>query len=495
MWAVGLFMDGVVLPRTFGAVVSRAAILVELFAVLTAVVIFFYVRYAPRSAQSKTDAGLWLMVLNAFFVAVVETWASDASNVMVGQLSWIAIVILLSAMILPSTPRKMAGAALVAASMGPLGVCFAHLRGVPVPSVVTTLVMYTPNYTCAIAAILPSVMFQRLGRRLREARELGNYELVEQLGQGGMGEVWRARHRLLARHAAVKLVRPEVLGAGSESDMKLLLRRFEREAQATAALNSQHSIRLFDFGATDDGSFYYVMELLTGRDLESLVRQFGPLPAERAMYLLRQVCHSLAEAHERGLIHRDVKPANIYVCRMGLDYDFVKVLDFGLVKFNEAHISQTEAETLMTAAHTTMGTPAYMAPEVILGHTAIDSRADVYAVGCVAYFLLTGQLVFQGNTPMEALVAHVHTPPAPPSQRAEFRIPRQIDAIVLACLEKDPDSRPRDAAAILRMIDDCGTDEWSNAKAREWWQSHLPELTGPLTFIDDQSERPRAASI
>ena len=187
---------------------------------------------------------------------------------------------------------------------------------------------------------MPSIMFQRLGRRLREARELGSYELVEQLGAGRHGRsLARAppparppcRHQAGAPRGARR--------RHASEQARLLLRRFEREAQATAQLSSAHSIRLFDFGSTDDGSFYYVMELLTGRDLESLVREFGPIPADRAMFLLRQVCHSLAEAHERGLIHRDMKPANIYVCRMGLDYDFVKVLDFGLVKFNEAHES------------------------------------------------------------------------------------------------------------------------------------------------------------
>ena len=458
MWAVGLLMDRVVLPRVFNATAPRAVIVVETLAILTAAAMFVYVRYAPRSAQTKTDAGLWLMVLNAAFVAAIETERRTESSMRGGEVSWIAVVILLSAAILPSTPRKMAVAAFVAASMGPLGVWIAHLRGVPVPSVLGTLVLYTPNYTCAVAAILPSVWFQRLGRRLREARELGNYELLEPLGQGGMGEVWRARHRLLARHAAVKLVRADVLGASGEPSTQLTLHRFEREAQATAALSSPHSIRLFDFGATDDGSFYYVMELLTGRDLESLVRQFGPVQPERAKYLLQQVCHSLAEAHERGLIHRDVKPANIYACRMGLDYDFVKVLDFGLVKFDDAHHGQTEAATvMMTSVHTTLGTPGYMAPEVILGSGAVDARADVYAVGCVAYFLLTGQTVFQGSTPMEMLVAHVHTPPMPPSQRG-FRIPAEIDASVLRCLEKDPDRRPEDATALLRMIDDWTTD-------------------------------------
>jgi eukaryotic-like serine/threonine-protein kinase len=227
------------------------------------------------------------------------------------------------------------------------------------------------------------------------------------------------------------------------------------------------------------------MELLTGRDLESLVRQFGPVQPERAKYLLQQVCHTLAEAHERGLIHRDVKPANIYACRMGLDYDFVKVLDFGLVKFDAAHHVQAKVQTvMMTGVHTTLGTPGYMAPEVILGNGAVDARADVYAVGCVAYFLLTGQPVFQGSTPMEMLVAHVHTPPMPPSQRGGLRVPPEIDASVLPCLEKDPDRRPEDATALLRMIDDWTTDVWSTASARDWWQRHLHELTGRLASID-----------
>jgi serine/threonine-protein kinase len=210
-----------------------------------------------------------------------------------------------------------------------------------VPGIGATLALSMPNYISALVATVPSQVFHSLGRKLREAQALGSYQLVELLGRGGMGEVWQAKHRWLARHAAIKLVRPEVLGAGAGADATMVLRRFEREAQATASLNSPHSIRLFDFGVTDEGSFYYVMELLTGRNLESLVRDFGPLSADRAVYLLRQVCHSLAEAHARGLVHRDIKPANIYVCRMALDFDFVKVLDFGLVKLRRGDTMDT----------------------------------------------------------------------------------------------------------------------------------------------------------
>jgi serine/threonine-protein kinase len=317
-----------------------------------------------------------------------------------------------------------------------------------------------------------------MGRRLREAQQMGSYQLIELLGQGGMGEVWRARHRLLARSAAIKLVRPELMGAHNETDARAILRRFEREAQATAALSSPHTIDLFDYGMTDEGTFYYVMELLVGRDLESLVREFGPLPADRVMFLLRQVCHSLADAHARNLVHRDIKPANIYVCRMGLEYDFVKVLDFGLVKSSDRSM---RTPSMMTVEHKTTGTPAYMAPEIILGDVEVDRRADVYALGCVAYFLLTGQLVFEADSTMKMLLQHVNAVPVPPSQRTELRIPRELDDLVLACLEKDPNKRPQNAEELLRLAKQCNTCEcWGYDEARVWWQGHLPELTKPL---------------
>ena len=218
------------------------------------------------------------------------------------------------------------------------------------------------------------------------------------------------------------------------------------------------------------------------------MREFGPLPADRAIYLLRQVCHSLADAHARGLVHRDIKPANIYVCRMGLDYDFVKVLDFGLVKFNDK--SAPMQQTLLTADHTTTGTPAFMAPEIILGESDVDRRADVYALGCVAYYLLTGQLVFEADTPMKMFLQHVQTPPMPPSQRTELQIPRELDELVLACLEKDPNRRPQDAeqlfemACQLRIAARSGT----TTRPRHWWETHLLELTGPLTLTDQRPE-------
>jgi serine/threonine-protein kinase len=419
------------------------------------------------------------MLLNAVFISALELAHHDRLGAAVGHPSWIAILILAAAMIMPSSPRRTLIASLIAAAMGPIGVLIMYLVGQPVPPLGTVLVVYLPNFIWAVVATLPAAMFQRMGRQIKEARALGSYELVEQLGAGGMGAVWRARHRMLARDAAVKLVRPEAMG-DTESSAQAQLRRFEREAQSTALLQSEHSIRLFDFGATEDGSFYYVMELLDGRDLESFVKEFGPLPPERAMYLLRQVCHSLAEAHARGMVHRDIKPANIFLCRMGLDFDFVKVLDFGLVQTRKPDPSTAATETVITAQQL-IGTPAYMAPELILGRPDVDRRADVYAIGCVAFYLLTGTRVFQEGNQMQMLIDHVHAQPVPPSSRLGSPLPREVDVFVLDCLRKDPAARPCDAGELLERIGQYNlASRWSNLHARTWWQARLPELAAPL---------------
>ena len=489
LWFIGLLMDAVIVPATFGAQIPPLPVAVEILAIIISAVMFVYMKYSDHAPQTKNDVALAYMILSALGVAMINTHSGQALAASIGNLSWITIIILVSSMIIASTPRRILVASLIAASMDPLGVWIAHLRGFPVPSLLGTMVVSIPNYVCAFVAVLPSSVLRQVGRRLNEARAMGSYRLTELLGRGGMGEVWRAEHRLLASTAAIKLVRPEVLGASNDADVKLALRRFEREARATAALSSPHTIRLFDFGTTSDGAFYYVMELLSGRDLESLVREFGPLPAERVVYLLRQVCHSLADAHARGLVHRDIKPANIYVCRMGLDYDFIKVLDFGLVKFKG-----TVDQTLVTADHSTSGTPAYMAPEVILGNGDVDRRADVYALGCVAYFLLTGQLVFEADTPIKMLMHHVQTPPTPPSARTELPIPRELDELVLACLEKDPAKRPADASQLYGLACGCQTSlQWSSAAAKSWWEYNLSDLTGPLTINEPPQEAARNA--
>jgi serine/threonine-protein kinase len=274
---------------------------------------------------------------------------------------------------------------------------------------------------------------------------------------------------MLARPAAIKLIRPSVGGDARAGVSEEAVRRFEREAQVIARLRSPHTVELFDFGVAADGAFYYVMELLDGLDADSLLRRFGPTPPERAIYLLRQVCHSLSEAQSCGLVHRDIKPANIFLCRYGEEYDFVKVLDFGIVR----EVRDPAATSLVqTRGNAVRGTPAFMAPEQAMG-TDLDGRADIYATGCVAYWLLTGQFVFTAETPMGLLLQHAQAPPTPPSARTDLPIPTALDDLVLSCLAKDPAKRPQSARELsLRLAEVPGASAWTQDRARDWWVTH-----------------------
>jgi serine/threonine-protein kinase len=294
-----------------------------------------------------------------------------------------------------------------------------------------------------------------------------------------MGEVWRARHRLLARPAAIKLIRSDLLGS-SDRTREAAVRRFEREARATAALRSIHTIDVYDFGVTEAGEFYYVMELLDGISLERFVQRFGPMEPARVVFVLRQVCHSLDEAHARNLIHRDIKPANIFLCRLGPDDDFVKVLDFGLVKYVQA-----APGSMLTGENETAGTPAYMAPEIALGSAVLDGRADIYSLGCVAYYLLTGGPVFSHRVALAAALAHVQEDPVPPSQRSEHEIPPALEALILQCLAKDPAERPGSASELGdRLAATAPPGAWTNQMAHRWWELHNPHPQ-PLAEHDD----------
>ena len=306
---------------------------------------------------------------------------------------------------------------------------------------------------------------------LDERLAVGSYRLIAPLGSGGMGEVWRARHRLLARPAAVKLIRyQEEPGPAREQ----LMRRFQREAQVTARLRSPHTVQLFDFGVDDSGSFYYVMELLDGLDLHQIVKRFGPQPAERVVMLLRQACRSLAEAHGHGLVHRDIKPANLFVTRLGCEYDYLKVLDFGIVKDQPAAGSEP---TLLSAQGLLPGTPAFMAPELVFSETGVDGRADLYSLACAAYWALTGQLLFEAGNVAQMIVHHAQTRPVPPSQVTELPIPRQLEAILMTCLEKDPANRVPSALELdaqLARVPSAGS--WTTERAQEWWSLNAPEV-------------------
>jgi serine/threonine-protein kinase len=268
----------------------------------------------------------------------------------------------------------------------------------------------------------------------------------------------------------VKLIRH---GTNTGEAREQLVRRFQREAQVTAGLRSPHTVQLYDFGVNDSGSFYYVMELLDGLDLHRLITRFGPQPAERVILMLRQACRSLAEAHEHGLVHRDIKPANLFVARLGSEYDYLKVLDFGIVKDQPG-----KDATVLSAQGILQGTPAFIAPEVVFGEGTVDGRADLYSLACTAYWALTGQLVFKANTPAQMLLHHAQTKPTPPSQVSELPIPRDLETILMTCLEKNPDSRPPSALELDAHLARVRCEQWTQDRARDWWEAHAPDIVG-----------------
>jgi serine/threonine-protein kinase len=379
--------------------------------------------------------------------------------------SAVAVWILAYQLIVPGTRGKTLLATIAAAAMDPLGLAVHVLAGNPAPSFARLTVLFLPTFASAAVAIIASRIVYALSVEAGKGQEMGSYNLEEMLGRGGMGEVWKASHRLLARSAAIKLIRADSLG----SDAREWLKRFEREARATAGLRSPHTVDIYDYGTTEDGTFYYVMELLEGFDLETLVTEFGAVPPERAVHILSQACHSLAEAHQGGLIHRDVKPANIYVCRYGLDWDFVKLLDFGLVKTTGV----PEDRRQLTLAGVIAGTPQYMPPEIGMGNPDIDWRVDIYALGCVGYWLLSGQAVFDGATPMQIVMAHVQTAPVPLSQRASQKVPRELEQLVMACLRKDPNDRPQTMQELASSLKAIALEHpWTQERARRWWFEH-----------------------
>lgn len=440
-------------------------------AVILSLALFAYIRRTDRDPRFILDLGLWYLILTALSLGLVFHVGNVPTGTTVAPgISWIGAVILIFAAMVPTTPKKMLVAGLIAASMNPVGMLISRAQGHwnfgPASRV---LLMHYPDYILVGAAVVIAHVVTKLGQQVTRAREMGSYQLGELLGRGGMGEVYKATHRMLARAAAIKLIRPEMLGAADEEAARLAVTRFRREAEAAANLRSQHTVELYDFGVTEDGTLYLVMEFLEGMDLESLVRQTGPLPAARVMHIMRQVCDSLEEAHAMGLVHRDIKPANIHLGRVGLHHDFVKVLDFGLVK--EVASVSTEHSMATIPGQMALGTPAYMAPEMALGET-VDGRADVYALGCVAYYLLTGKLVFEAEKTFQLIAKHLQTPPVPPSQRTDRPISPELERLILKCLAKSPSDRPASAAHLAEALSWIPADVWDEARARSWWEAN-----------------------
>jgi serine/threonine-protein kinase len=320
------------------------------------------------------------------------------------------------------------------------------------------------GFATIAAAVISSVIYG-LRTEAREARRLGQYVLERKLGEGGMGKVYRARHGMMRRPSAVKLIR-------GDQASEMHVRRFEREVQLTARLTHPNTITIFDYGRTHDGVFYYAMELLDGATLQRIVEIDGPQPPGRVARILTMLCGALNEAHAIGLIHRDIKPANIMLCTQGGEHDVVKLLDFGLVKE-----FQVDGDVTVTGVNTILGTPKYMAPESILPPHTADARSDIYALGAVAYHLLAGGDVFTGKSVLEVCTQHLHQQPEPLAARGAV-VPADLEALVLSCLSKDPNQRPQSAAELRRRLEACAVGPWDAESAKAWWAEHEAELAG-----------------
>ena len=384
------------------------------------------------------------------------------------QLSGMGLMMAIRAALVPSSPRRTlvitaifaVPMILVTAFVVPAGGSALAWRAADsgaLPWLPATLVMMW-IFTLITCSVISWVIYG-LRAQVTEARRLGQYILERKIGAGGMGEVYRARHGMMRRPSAVKLLRTDQGG-------EVNIARFEQEVQLTARLTHPNTITIFDYGRTHDGVFYYAMELLDGATLQQIVEASGAQPPGRVVRILSMVCGALAEAHGIGLMHRDIKPANIMLCTQGGERDVVKLLDFGLVK--EIQVGK---DVKLTAASVVLGTPQYMAPECILYPDSVDARADIYAVGAVAYYLLAGTDVFDGKSVVEVCSQHLYQQPPNFSEKG-VSVPPELEAVVLSCLEKDPNLRPPTAVDLRRRIEACQVETWNRATALDWWRDH-----------------------
>jgi serine/threonine-protein kinase len=366
-----------------------------------------------------------------------------------------ANTVMARAIIVPSTPRRTLFASI--AAMAPL--VPAILIASPTNAQQLVYVVTWCAVSIAVATVGSRIIFGLRSEAAR-VRRLGQYTLEQRIGAGGMGVVYRASHAMLRRPTAIKLLPPDRAGQAS-------LVRFEREVQMTAQLSHPNTVAVYDYGRTPDGVFYYAMEFLDGINLEELVRRYGPQPPGRVVAMLDQVCGALAEAHELGLVHRDIKPANIILTERGGEPDVAKVLDFGLVK----PVASDVPGVTVSGSSVLAGTPLYMSPEAMMAPDSGDPRSDLYALGAVAYYLLTGHPVFEAESVVEIVGHHLHTEPVPLSQRTTARIPVDLEAVVMQCLRKAPNERPQSARDLRDALRRCVVEEWTSDDAASWWKT------------------------
>lgn len=430
--------------------------------ILFSVLLPFFFQWGMGGFHASGGVMLWALV------AVVGSLTFTTSREMLKWLFVYSMLVVISGMIDGDVRARF-----LVVVPDQVKVLFFVVNFVMISVITLWLIFYfLDQLTRANAAIV------NLRNEVREARRLGQYTLVEKIGEGGMGAVYRAKHAMLRRPTAIKLVRPD------KTD-EITLLRFEREVQITATLTHPNTVTIYDYGRTDDGTFYYVMEFLDGVDLSVAVRLGGPMPLGRAVRVLCQLAQALAEAHKKGLIHRDVKPANVILIQ-GHVSDLVKVVDFGLVK--EIARAGGDASPSQTQQGQITGTPQYMSPEAITRPEAIDGRSDVYSLGCVAYFLLTGLPVFGSRTAIEVYSDHLHSKPAPIGERVPREIPPALDQLILRCLAKDPTQRPStdELVAALRALAVEPWARWEESDAAAWW-SHFAQQIAQHRALHAQS--------
>lgn len=419
-------------------------------------------RLAPRSLLRLGGAYQLFLAYSVAFLANGVSWPGAL------RAGWppTAVIAFLFAILMPMAPLKALFLSSLTVAMDPLAKLTLLAMGYSELSRMAWIVGVLPGLGAVVLAVVASQVIYGLGVSLGEAREMGSYVLIRRLGQGGMGEVWEAQHRLLVRRAAIKFIRrPAAMALGARMGADVATKRqalFEHEAHSTATLRSPHSVSVYDYGVARDGTFFYVMELLNGVDLETLVRRHGPQPPSRVVNILRQVCLSLEDAHERGLIHRDVKPGNIFLARLGPHVDFVKVLDFGLAAWADEARADVDRQQGQQGI---VGTPAFVAPEQAMG-LEVDGRADLYSLGCVGYWLLTGRLVFEAPTAVEVVARHLLTEP-PPMENPS--VPLSLQAVILRCLAKAPDQRFASAHAMRAALLEVEVPPWTDDDAQDWW--------------------------